>query len=248
MNPKITTLIASYEPNNKYIGSVIQELADVSDVILFTTEKHPHTVLDTLYFSKSIGKDLVYEPRKWVVDNLDRDWEYVLYNEDDIFIPANSIKQVMELYQTTPTSFIPGFIRYEYDGLEKRYIDMHPAHSVHRGGIGIVKQRWDDYNIWEPWNLHTGNWFFSKSDLINLIQNNRFETHHNQYGMRYGNCDQLESGATSLYQNYTKVYPIEFEKVECWHMPNKYVTMLDVKYGNPTVNELKQLIDASSNA
>ena len=245
MYPKIISLVVSYEPSNKYVELVIQELAKVSNVILFTTEEHSYHVYDTVYFSKSIGLDLAYEPRKWIVDHIQDEWDYVLYNEDDIFIPKQSIDTVINLYNNLPSELVPGFIRYEVDNDVKRYIDMHPGHAIHRSGYGSVKQVDTVRSIWEPWNIHSGNWLLSKSYVLNLIQNNRFDTYFKQFNPQYGNCSQLESCATSVYQNYTKVYPIDFESVECWHMPNKYITMLNVKNGNPTTNELKQLIYAS---
>jgi hypothetical protein len=108
----IAALIVSYNSENPYVKSVIDELNKVADVILFTTKKHNYQVYDTIYLPESIGRDLVYEPRKWVVNNIDK-WEYFLYNEDDIFIPVESVNNVIHLYETLPGNFIPGFIRYE---------------------------------------------------------------------------------------------------------------------------------------
>ena len=99
---------------------------------------------------------------------------------------------------------------------------MNPAHSVHMGGNVIVKSKYDG-DIWEPWNLHSGNWIFHKNDIKNMISNNLFETKFKQYGMQYGNCDQLESAASTIYFPYTKVFPKDIESVECQHLPQKYI-------------------------
>lgn len=222
---KIVSLVPSYNPNNEFVSTVVTELNKLTDVILFTTEPHNLPVHKTIFFDKNIGRDLVYTPRKWIYDNLDGNWEYALYNEDDILIPEQSIKNILELYQSLPSPYIPGFIRYEYDDRDntKRYFDMNPVHGIHRGQEGIVKQKFENYQIWEPWNLHSGNWFFSKSDIINMIENNLWEIYYKQYGFQYGNCDQLESAASTPYLFYTKVFPYDIEKVECLHLPKKYI-------------------------
>ena len=247
MRAKIISLIPSYNYNSNISNVVINELNKISKTILFTTG-HINTVAnEVIVCDPLLGKDLVYQTRKWIIQNIDDNWDYILYNEDDIFISDQSIYNVLKLYDTLPKEYVPGFLRYEMDNTIKRYIDMHPAHASHRNGFGTIKQVVNNLKIWEPWNNHSGNWLLSKSDILNLIYNDRFETYYNEFNQQYGNCDQLESSATSLYTNYIKVYPIDFKLVECWHMPNKYITMLDVKNGNPTLNELKQLIYASSN-
>lgn len=241
---KIVSLISSYNPQNPYLGRVIDELKKVSKVYLFTTEQHQHDVDETFYFPKEIKFNLVYKPREWVLNNIDGDWDFALYNEDDILIPHNSIKNIVHLYETLPQNYKPGFIRCEIDQAEnKRYIDMHPAHAVHRGGSGTVKQVMAANNIWEPWNIHSGNWFFSKEDIKKMIEDNKFEISYRQYGFQYGSCIELESAATCLYSNYTKVYPSNFTSVECFHLPNRYVNIEGVGHLNPTEQELYLMID-----
>lgn len=241
---KIISLIPSYKFDSLYTEQVINELNKISETILFTTsDKIKTSASKIIVCSPNLQKDLVYETRKWVVENLDLDWDYILYNEDDILVTERSLSNVLKLYKMLPDDFIPGFIRYEFDEYgNKRYIDMHPAHSIHRNGNGSVKQILNTLHIWEPWNIHSGNWLFSKSDIKQMIKYNRFETYYNQYGLQYGNCDQLESSATSLYMNYTKIYPIDIESVECHHLPNKYIKMQDVAKDNPTLEQLKNLL------
>ncbi len=222
---KIISLVPSFNPNNEFVSKVIEELKKVSTIILFTTEDHTLNVDDTILFDKSVGRELVYKCKEWVYNNINQDWDYILYNEDDILISESSFKNVLELYQTLPSPFIPGFIRYEYDDRDntKRYFDMNPVHGIHRGQEGTIKQKFEDYQVWEPWNLHSGNWLFSKRDIKNMIENKVWEIYFKQYGFQYGNCDQLESAASVPYLFYTKVYPYDIEKVECLHLPKKYI-------------------------
>lgn len=241
---KIASLICSYNPQNPFVGRVIDELKKVSKVYLFTTEPHQYEVDETFFFPKDVQYNLAYKPREWVLNNIDKNWDFALYNEDDILIPENSVKNLIRLYETLPENYKPGFIRYEIDQSEnKRYIDMHPAHAVQRGGGGTVKEVISTNDIWEPWNIHSGNWFFSKEDIKKMIDDNKFEISYRQHGFQYGSCLQLESAATCLYLNYTKVYPSNFTSVECFHMPNRYVNMADVGHGNPTEQELYLMID-----
>lgn len=222
---KIISLIASFNPS-EYTKRVIEEMSKYSSIVLFTTEKSDLKSESTFYYEKSIGRNLVYKPKEWVFNNIDKDWDYVLYNEDDILIPEQSVKNVIELYNKLPSPFIPGFIRYEFDERDntKRYFDMNPVHAVHRGcEYGTIRQKWNELGIWEPWNLHSGNWLFSKNDVINMINNNLWETEFKQYGYSYGTCDQLESAASVPYMFYTKVYPNNIELVECQHLPSKYI-------------------------
>jgi hypothetical protein len=225
VDKKIVSLIPSYNPHNEYVGQVVEELSKFTKVILFTTENHNLNVDETIYFSKNVGRELVYKPRKWILDNIDQDWDFALYNEDDIFISEQSLNNAIEMYKKLPSPFIPGFIRYELDPRDdtKRYFDMNPVHAVHRGSHGTIKYISMTEKVWEPWNLHSGNWLFSKDDIKTMIENNVFETSYKEKGYMYGNCDQLESAASVPYMFYTKVYPYDFEKVEVEHLPKKYI-------------------------
>lgn len=230
---KIISLIASFDPSNPYVSKVIDELNKTSKVILFTTENHPYQVNQTFYFDKSIGANLVYEPRKWILNNINEDWDYVLYNEDDILIPESSIKEAIRLYNTLPDNLKPGFARCEMleDNI-KKYIDLHPKHSCHRGGNTIIKEVFKDNKVWEPWNLHSGNYLFSKKDINILINKNMFPTEFipfNTYGL-------LETAASSLYNEFHKVIPENIESVVCYHLPNKYIPL----QGGPTSLEIEE--------
>jgi len=229
---KVVSLIASYDPHNLYVPVVVSELRKRSKVILFTTDQPTFEVDEVFMYDRSIGKDLVYEPRKWITSNLEADWDYVLYSEDDIFISESVLDVVIKSYKTLPEGLVPGFARYEYLVEDnKRYIDLHPSNSVHRGGSTIVKKLYTELGMWEPWNLHSGNFIFSKNHIQNLIRGDKFEKTFQEYGYRYGNCDQLESAASVLYFTYTKVLPKDVSSVQVHHLPNKYINMPH-NYGN----------------
>ncbi len=238
---KIVSLIPSYDPHNENVVKVVNELKKSTKIVLFTTENHDLNVDETIYFPKEVGRDLVYKPREWILNNIDQDWDYALYNEDDILITQASLHNAVELYQTLPSPFIPGFIRFELDPRDntKRYFDMNPVHAVHRGSHGTVKETFVSNNVWEPWNLHSGNWIFSKEDIKTMIENNVFETYYKEKGDMYGNCDQLESAASVPYMFYNKVYPYDFEKVEVEHLPKKYIYFSV----NPTKQDLQNLLN-----
>ena len=166
---KIVSLIPSYDPHNENVVKVVNELKKSTKIVLFTTENHDLNVDETVYFPKEVRRDLVYKPREWILNNINEDWDYALYNEDDIFISEQSLKNVIELYESLPSPFIPGFIRYELDPRDntKRYFDMNPVHAIHRESHGTIKETFISNNVWEPWNLHSGNWIFSKEDIKN---------------------------------------------------------------------------------
>lgn len=238
---KIVSLIPSYDPHNENVVKVVNELKKSTKIVLFTTENHDLNVDETIYFPKEVGRDLVYKPREWILNNINEDWDYALYNEDDIFISEQSLNNVIELYESLPSPFIPGFIRYELDPRDntKRYFDMNPVHAVHRESHGTIKETFISNNVWEPWNLHSGNWLFSKQDIKVMIENNMFETYYKEKGYMYGNCDQLESAASVPYMFYNKVYPYDFEKVEVEHLPKKYIYFSV----NPTKEDLQNLLN-----
>lgn len=223
---KIISLVVSYNPHNPYVPIVVKELRKRTKVLLFTTSPPNFEVDNFFIYEKSIGADLVYKPREWILDNIDGDWDYVLYNEDDILIKDSVLNTVVGLYEALPSGLIPGFARYEsiLDS-NKRYIDLHPSNSVHRHGFTIIKEVYKDLNIWEPWNLHSGNFLFSKEDMSTIIRKGKFEKTFSEYGLRYGSCGQLESAASVLYYEYTKVLPREVSNVQVHHLPNKYIKL-----------------------
>ena len=247
MKEKIVSLVCSYNIKDMLLfDKIISELNKYSKVILFTAEDYEFNNVSEIYrFDKSIERDLVYEPRKWIVNNINSDWDYALYTEDDILISEQSVHNVISLYTKLSKPYVPGFIRYEFDPRDrtKRYIDMHPAHGIHRGSFGIVKNAWEDLEIWEPRNLHSGAWIFSKSDIQDMIEAKIWEQSYKEYGHQYGKCDQLESAASIPYTFYVKVYPNDLESVEIEHTIPKYIYLSK----NPQLNEILQHINIYKN-
>jgi hypothetical protein len=226
----IISLIVSYNPHNYYVPIVVKELRKKSKVILFTTDKPNFEVDDLFIYDKSIGENLVYEPRKWIIDNLESNWDYVLYNEDDILILDSVLSEAIKTYQNLPSGFAPGFARYEFITEDnKRYIDLDPSNSVHRGGSTIIKHVHKDIEMFEPWNLHSGNFIFSKKDIQSLFHNNKIEKYFLEHELRYGNCGPLETTASVLYSTITKVLPKDVSSVSVHHLPNKYINMQHIQ-------------------
>ena len=94
---KILTTLASYSGNsNPYIKEVIGELNQVSDVVVFSPEKIDIDGVKTELRDKSLEHSLVFEPRQYILDHLD-EYDYFLYNEDDILIKAESLLYAIEV-------------------------------------------------------------------------------------------------------------------------------------------------------
>ena len=222
---RILSTIASYNgKSNPYLQKVIDELSKVSEVIIFSTEEVEG--YKTFVFDKSVGETLVFKNRKYIVDNIEN-YDYFLYNEDDIFISNESLKTLIDLNEKISSINLinnVGFLRYELDGDVKEFNDLHPAHSVHAGGNGqtdIIKeiQVIDNEVCLKPWNHHSGNFILSQKQLKYLIDNDLFSTEPNT---KY--VGLLESGASDVSCHLNKVVPYNYiEKLSTHHMSNKYV-------------------------
>jgi hypothetical protein len=233
---KVVSLIPSYKPNEHKVSKVVSELKRFSDrVIVFTASDHFYDGCEVIKFDPSIQCNLVFEPRKWVVNNIGGDWDYVLYNEDDIVITKESFDNAVALQPTLPYPYVIGFNRFEMVEGVKYWIDQHPDHGVHTGNPGknfTVKNESD----WMPANFHSGNFLLPKLYADTLIRTGQFDTRYGEHGKTY--CGILESGATSLYRTLNKVLPLDFERVECEHLDNKYWHHPHT----PTTETLKKLL------
>jgi len=222
---KILSTIASYNGNsNPYLKKVIDELSNVSDVVIFSTEKIEG--YKTILFDKSVGETLVFKNRNYILDNIEN-YDYFLYNEDDIFISNESLKTLIDLNEKISNIDLinnVGFLRYEIDNGVIEFNDLHPAHSTHTGGNGrtdIIKeiQVIDNEVCLKPWNHHSGNFILSKKQLEYLIDNGLFSTEPNR---KY--VGLLESGASDVSCHLNKIVPYHYiEKLSTHHMSNKYV-------------------------
>jgi hypothetical protein len=241
MNKKIISIISSHTPKPEILNLIISELNKISKTILFAGEQVYTNASETILHNKTTGYAFPYITRKWIYDNIDGDWDYILYNEDDIFISESVIKNVLDIYESVPKPYVPGFIRYEHDERDNsnRYIDMHPAHSVHRNGPTdrFSAKTIFDTNLglfWEPWNIHSGCWVFSKEDIKTLIENKYLETSYREHGIIY--YTELESVASIPYLYFTKIFPENFEAVAVQHVPSKYIFF---DPNNPTQEQIK---------
>lgn len=220
---KIISLVVSYD-QSEYLPIVLNEMKSYSnDIHVFTANPTPIDVDKTHVFPKDIRENLSFEPRKWILDNINSEFDYILYTEDDVLIPKKSIENIIELNKTLPIDLTYGFIRYEIrnDGT-KSYPDMHDDHLCHRYRNSAIKQVFPEYDAWEPSNYHSGNFIFSKQQLEYIIEKNQFEIYYRQYNHQHAYI--LESAASCLYDVITKLHvnPRELDKIECHHLPNKY--------------------------
>lgn len=202
------------------------------DIKRFTTPRGLSFTFDnveTIVHPYELQTNFAYTPKQWIVENKSvlKQYDYVLYTEDDLLIYEEQFHNVIQ-YQTLLNTYSDnlkvGFIRFEKkaDG-SVIYNDQHPAHSIHRGGSCSVKQviMIDNHTFFEPWNIHSGCWLLSSDDIIRMIDNNTFQTSAFNLGRVY--VTELESSATEVYFDYTKVYPENFTEVAIEHMCDKYI-------------------------
>lgn len=233
---KVVSLIPSYKPKKEKLFPVVEELKKFSqEIIIFSAENIEIEGCTVVLYDKSIVDNLVFEPRKWIVNNIEKDWDYVLYNEDDILIKEASFYNAVNIQNSISYPYVSGFLRFElYDG-KKWWIDQHPDHGVHTQNIGkqfIIKNE----DFWVPANFHSGNYLFSKENAKRIINDGWFETYFNEKNLRY--CGPAETGASGHYRKITKIIPIDFEMVECEHLDNKYYHHSNT----PSTEDLKKIL------
>lgn len=223
---KIITLIPSYRPNIARLNRVINDIPTISDVFIFSPDPIVKTVANWVQCPVELRDALAFEPRKWIDSHWNDDFDYVFYNEDDIVVSSAQLLSVISMQESMPDGNVIGFVRYEMFNGERRYIDLHPAHSVHTGGNGqtdvLIKV---DKNWFRPWNLHSGNFLLSKKQIQRLKNDNRWDTHFGQHGVHY--CGHLESAATSVYRSFQKIIPVNYSLVSVEHLSTKYGYMPD---------------------
>ena len=224
---KILTTLASYSGNsNPYIKEVIGELNQVSDVVVFSPEKINIDGVKTELRDKSLAHSLVFEPRQYILDHLD-EYDYFLYNEDDILIKKESLLYAIEVNEKLIEDNIQNnvnFLRYELDNGVEEFVDLAPYNSVHTGGNGISDIIRRAYKIFgeyyfTPWNLHSGNFLLSRRQIQTLEYNNVFPTE-----AKATYCGILESGASGFKNNLRLLTPVAgYKRLMVHHMSNKYI-------------------------
>jgi hypothetical protein len=224
---KILSTIACYVGNeNIYLKPVVDELKKVSDVVVLSPEVINIEGVKTEIRNKSLGHSLVFEPRQYILDHIE-EYDYFLYNEDDIFISEESLKFAIETNEKLIQHNIQynvGFLRYELENNIPEFVDLAPYNSVHLGGNGVsdiiryVTNIKNEY-YFNAWNPHSGNFLLSKEQIKLLYKNNYFST-----VPKATYCGILESGATGFNEVIVKYTPIEnYKKLMVHHMSNKYI-------------------------
>ena len=224
---KILTTIACYSGNsNEYIEEVANQVKNISDVVIFSPERMNIDGVNIEIREKSLGKNLVFEPRKYMLDRLD-EYDYFLYNEDDVLIKEESLLYAIEVNEIISNEDIQnnvGFLRYELENDVPEFVDLNPGNSIHTGGNGVsdiikyVTKIGDEY-YFHPWNLHSGNFLLSKYQVKVLDHNGLFDVKpSNTY------AGLLESGASGFNHYLKKVTPTSnYKKLMTHHMSNKYI-------------------------
>ena len=224
---KILSTIACYAGNsNQYIRPVVEQLKQVSDVVVFSPEIIDIEGVKTELRSKDLQHALVFEPRQYILDHLN-EYDYFLYNEDDILIPKDSLLHAIDINHRISRVDIQNnvsFLRYELDNSIPEFVDLHPGHSVHLGGNGvsdIIKYvtAVDGEYYFAPWNLHSGNFLLSRHQVAALRYNNLFPT-----VAKATYAGILESGASGFNAYLKKLVPIStYKNLMVHHMSDKYI-------------------------
>lgn len=224
---KILTTIACYAGNsNPYIKLVAEQLKQVSDVVIFAPETMDIEGVRTEIRDRSLGHGLVFEPRQYILDHL-TEYDYFLYNEDDILINEESLLYAIEVNDRLSKhniQYCVGFLRYEVENNIPEFVDLAPYNSVHLGGNGVsdiirhITQIQSDY-YFNAWNPHSGNFLLSREQVELLHTNDYFPT--NPQATFAG---ILESGATGFQHAIRKYTPTQnYRKLMVHHLSNKYV-------------------------
>lgn len=223
---RILSTIACYSGNeNPYISRVANELKQISDIVIFAPEIMNIEDTKTEIRSKSLGHGLVFEPRQYMINHLE-EYDYFLYNEDDILITEASLMYAIEVneeLQKQNLQYNVGFIRYELENEKEELVDLSPYNSVNLGGNGVtdiikfITNIRDKY-YFHAWNPHSGNFLLSRDQIKLLIHNHKFPVIPTA---SYAGI--LESGATGFHEVMRKFTPTNgYKKLMVHHMSNKY--------------------------
>jgi hypothetical protein len=224
---RILTTIASYAGNSsEYLKPVVNELKQVSDVVVFSPETIDIDGVKTEIRDKSLQHGLVFEPRQYVLDHLE-EYDYFLYNEDDIFISKDCLSFALETNEKLikqNLQYNVGMLRYELKNNVPEFVDLSPYNSVHLGGNGVsdiiryITQVSSEY-YFNAWNPHSGNFLLSR-DQVKLLRDNGYFSTTPQATF----AGILESGATGFHNVMLKYTPVaDYKRLMVHHMSNKYI-------------------------
>ena len=224
---RILTTIASYAGNSsEYLKPVVNELKQVSDVVVFSPETIDIDGVKTEIRDKSLQHGLVFEPRQYVLDHLE-EYDYFLYNEDDIFISKDCLSFALETNEKLikqNLQYNVGMLRYELKNNVPEFVDLSPYNSVHLGGNGVsdiiryITKISSEY-YFNAWNPHSGNFLLSR-DQVKLLRDNGYFSTTPQATF----AGILESGATGFHNVMLKYTPVaDYKRLMVHHMSNKYI-------------------------
>lgn len=209
------------------------------DICLFETKKNDieQSNIYHIYYDKNIKYNLAFEHRK-LFDKYKDLYDYYIYCEDDILISETTFKRYLsETNLIDNTKFIYGFLRYEMFNNIKYFIDLHPAHSVHRGTNSIINYNDDKY--FEPVNIHQGCYILTNEQLNNLLTNTNYLNNNTNH---YSGI--LETAASDIFIYYQYRKRINWEYLiesSVYHLSNKYACKNEYNIcpTELTINQLK---------
>ena len=146
------------------------------------------------------------------------DYDLFIYSEDDTLITERNIRAFLGTVETLPRDEIAGFIRYELDGLGKRYYST--IHSHFHWIPESVKSA-GPYTFARFTNDHSACYMLTRDQLKTAIASGGFvvEPHNEKY-------DLLVTAATDPYTQcgFTKVICVSHLEEFCLHhLPNQYI-------------------------
>ena len=201
-------------------------IRDRSDVVVFSPETIDIDGVKTEIRDKSLQHGLVFEPRQYVLDHLE-EYDYFLYNEDDIFISKDCLSFALETNEKLikqNLQYNVGMLRYELKNNVPEFVDLSPYNSVHLGGNGVsdiiryITQVSSEY-YFNAWNPHSGNFLLSR-DQVKLLRDNGYFSTTPQATF----AGILESGATGFHNVMLKYTPVaDYKRLMVHHMSNKYI-------------------------
>ena len=163
---------------------------------------------------------------QYIIDHID-EYDYFLYNEDDILITSDALKFAIDTNEKLikqNLQYNVGFLRYELENNVPEFVDFNPGNSVHLGGNGVsdiiryVTKINNEY-YFNAWNPHSGNFLLSREQVKLLLDNGNFPTNASATF-----AGILESGATGFHKVIRKYTPVsEYKKLMVHHMSNKYI-------------------------
>lgn len=183
-------------------------------------------------YDESISNRLPREHKQVMIDNADN-YDWFLYSEDDVLITQDHLDAVIE--HPIEHTYVIGYVRYELKpgNKYKFLVDLHPAHSCHRGGNVPVKARHilNGEEYIEPYNVHSACYIVNREQFRHALANG-----YKNDTPWYAN-GPMESVASNIYWNcgLTKVIPMkDFQRFMVHHLADRYVNALPTVYTEQT--------------